>query len=145
MEVRMVDISPKGVVRREAVAEGFIRLRAETVARIREGRVEKGDPRAVASLAGVQAVKQTPSMMLLCHPLPIEHVSIDVEVLDEGLRVVCRVVAEAKTGVEMEALAGVAVALLNIWDVVKMYEKDEAGQYPDTAIEWIRVVRKVKG
>lgn len=140
----MVDIHAKEIVYREAVAEGKIILRPETVALIRERRIEKGDPVQIATLAGIQASKLTPLLMPLCHPLKIESTDVKVEVEDWGVKVSAKVAATDKTGVEMEALTAVAAALLNIWDVVKMYEKDSEGQYPYTAIKDIRVVSKVK-
>lgn len=143
-EIRQVDVSGKEVVRREAVARGFIKLRPETVQRIRSGALEKGDPLQVARLAGINAAKLTPFLLPLCHPLKLEHVDVSLNVMDDGVEVMVRVVAHEKTGVEMEALTAAAIALLNIWDVVKQYEKDESGQYPLTEITSIKVLRKVK-
>jgi len=143
-EIRQVDVSGKEVVRREAVARGFIKLRPETIQRIRSGALEKGDPLQVARLAGINAAKLTPFLLPLCHPLKLEHVDVSLNVMDDGVEVMVRVVAHEKTGVEMEALTAAAIALLNIWDVVKQYEKDESGQYPLTEITSIRVLRKVK-
>lgn len=145
MEVRQVDVSGKQVVRREAVAKGFIRLKPETIKIIRSGEVEKGDPLQVAKLAGINAAKLTPMLLPLCHPLKLEHVELNAIMKDEGIEVEARVVAHEKTGVEMEALTAVSIALLNIWDVVKRYEKDDEGQYPETEISWIKVVEKRKG
>ncbi len=142
---RMVDITHKPDVIRVAVAEGFIKLRRETVERIRRGEVEKGDPLSIAALAAVMAVKNTPHIVMLAHNIPITSVKPEFDVREDGVLARVEVVTTAKTGVEMEALTAVAAALLNIWDVVKKYEKDEAGQYPNTKIEFIRVVRKVKG
>ena len=143
-EIRQVDVSGKEVVRREAVARGFIKLRPETIQRIRSGALEKGDPLQTARLAGINAAKLTPFLLPLCHPLKLEHVEVNLSVVDDGVEVVVRVVAHEKTGVEMEALTAAAIALLNIWDVVKQYEKDESGQYPLTEITSIRVLRKIK-
>lgn len=144
--LEMVDISGKPVVHREAIAEGVIRLRPETIRLIREGRVEKGDVLTAASLAGILAAKKTPELIPLCHPIPLNKVDVKCEVIgEESVRCVARVVTDAKTGVEMEALTAVAVALLTVWDMVKKYEKDEQGQYPYTRIEYIRVVEKIKG
>lgn len=142
--IHMIDIHGKGAQYREAVATGKIRLKPETIRRIREGLVEKGDPLQIASLAGVQGAKLTPTVIPLCHPLSIENVDVRFEVSDSGLKATATVAATGKTGVEMEALTAVTTALLNIWDVVKMYEKDEEGQYPSTQIDGIRVVKKVK-
>ena len=98
----------------------------------------------VAEVASIQAVKKTPDLIPLCHPIPITSVSTEYEVGEEEIEARCRVVADYKTGVEMEALTGVTIALLNIWDMVKYLEKDEAGQYPETCINDIRVVLKQK-
>ncbi len=142
--VRMVDITDKDVVFRMARAEGFIRLRKETIDAIRNNNVAKGDVLTTASVAAVMAVKKTPDIIPMCHPLPVTSVRVDFEVEENGIRVSCEVKCSAKTGVEMEALTGVSVALLTIWDMVKSLEKDERGRYPFTAVEWIRVVEKVK-
>ncbi len=144
MEIRQIDVSGKQVVRREAVARGFIKLKPETIKIIRSGEVEKGDPLQVARLAGINAAKLTPMLLPLCHPLRLEHVELNAIMRDDGIEVEARVVAHEKTGVEMEALTAVSIALLNIWDVVKRYEKDDRGQYPETEISWIRVVEKRK-
>ena len=143
--VEMVGVGHKPDVLRVAVAEGKIVLRPETLKRIREGRVEKGDPLLAAQLAGILAAKRTPELVPLCHPIPITKVDIEPELEEDGVLIKARVEAVAKTGVEMEALAAVSVALLTVWDMVKQYEKDEAGQYPHTRITGIRVVSKVKG
>ncbi len=140
----MVEISGKPDVVRVARAEGFIRLRRETIEKIRKGEVKKGNVIAVAQLAAIQAVKHTWEIVPLCHPIPITGVDVDIFVEDEGVRVSVTVRAIAKTGVEMEALTGVSAALLAVWDMVKAYEKDEKSQYPYTAIEAIRVVEKIK-
>jgi cyclic pyranopterin phosphate synthase len=144
LSVRMVDVSSKPEVFREAVAEGFIKLKKETVRLVREGLVEKGDVLTVSSVAALLAVKKTPELLPLTHNIPITHVSTSYEVLDDGVKVTVVVRTTAKTGAEMEALAGVMSALLNIWDMVKKYEKDENGQYPETVISNVRVVRKTK-
>ncbi len=141
----MVDISEKEIVPRRAVAEGFIRLRKETLEKIRRGEIKKGDPFEVSRVAAFLAVKSTPKIIPHCHPIPIEFVGVSFEVEEEGIRVKCEVKARAKTGVEMEALTGVSVALLTLWDMVKYLEKDERGQYPWTRISEIKVLEKVKG
>ena len=142
--MKQVDISGKPVIYREATARGRIRLRPSTVALIRKGKLEKGDPISLAATAAVLAAKQTPSLVALCHPLKIEETTPRVRVGKDWVEVSVKVAAHEKTGVEMEALTAVAVALLNVWDVVKAHEKDSAGQYPSTEIGPIRVVRKVK-
>ncbi|MCD6428106.1 MAG: cyclic pyranopterin monophosphate synthase MoaC [Desulfurococcales archaeon] len=145
MSVKMVDISFKDVVFREARAEGFIKLRKETIELIKEGKVEKGDVFTIAKVAAIQAVKKTPELIPLCHNIPITFVDVEFQVVGEDrVRVEAIVRASAKTGVEMEALTAVVAALLNIWDLVKKYEKDENGQYPWTVIEGVRVISKIK-
>jgi len=140
--VRMVDISEKANSIRTATAEGFIRLKKETVKAIVEDRVAKGNVLSTANVAAVLAVKKTPELIPMCHPIPVTSVQVSFEVMDEKIKAECTVKSVGKTGVEMEALTGVSVALLTIWDMVKSLEK-ENGQYPVTAIEGIRVVEKV--
>lgn len=142
--MKMVDISKKPEQYREAVASGEIKLKPETIKLIKEGRIEKGDPIQISTLAGIQGAKLTPIIMPLCHPIPIESVDVDISVKDDRIVVKAKVIANSKTGVEMEALTATVIALLNLWDVVKKYEKDEKGQYPTTAITNIRVVKKIK-
>jgi len=140
----MVDVTKKPEAFREAVAKGLIRLKKETLELIKKGRIEKGDVFSVARVAGVLAAKNTSGLIPLCHPLPLTSVSIDLKLVRDSVECVATVRARAQTGVEMEALVGVAVALLTVWDMVKQYEKDEGGQYPSTVIEDVRVVSKVK-
>jgi len=140
----MVDISKKESVYREAIAEGFIRLRKETVELIRRGAIEKGDVITVSKIAGILAAKKVSELLPLCHTIPLTHVDIDLKLLDDGIKITTVVRTNAQTGVEMEALTATSIALLNIWDMVKKYEKDEIGQYPETVITNIRVVRKYK-
>lgn len=144
MNAKMVDISNKDTVYREAVAEGFIRLKKETIELVRNGYVEKGDVLSLSQMVGIMAAKKTSDLLPFCHPIQITHVLIDTELLNEGIKVTATVRAESKTGVEMEALMAVAMALLNVWDMVKKYEKDDKGQYPYTYIEYIKVIKKVK-
>jgi len=141
----MVDITKKDFVYREAVAIGRIRLDSETIKRIREGSVEKGDVLESSKVAALNAVKDTPSILPYCHPIKITGVDVDFNIGGDYVEVVVRVKSVEQTGVEMEALTGVSAALLCIWDMVKQYEKDEAGNYPNTSIEFIRVLKKVKG
>lgn len=142
---KMVDISAKPVIRREAVAEGTILLARSTMKLIEAHGIEKGDPLQIASVGAIQAVKSTPSSMMMCHPIPIESSTVEFAKKADSITAKVKVVAISKTGVEMEALNAVAMALLNIWDVVKKYEKNESGQYPTTRISDIHVVKKVKG
>ena len=141
----MVDITEKPEVYREATASGKIKLKPETIRLIREGKIEKGDPFNVAKIAGILAAKNTSSLVPLCHPLPLTNVNISISITDDStVEVEATAKTRAQTGVEMEALVAASVALLTIWDMTKQYEKDEAGQYPSTVIQEIRVVRKVK-
>lgn len=140
----MVDVTEKPEAYREALARGRIRLRKETIERVRSGEVRKGDVFTVARIAAVQAVKETPRNVLLCHPIRVTSVDVSFSLGEDYIEVGVEVRAIAQTGVEMEALNGVAFALLNIWDMVKYLEKDESGSYPYTRIEEIRVERKVK-
>ncbi len=143
-EVRMVDVSVKPVSVRTVEARGFLRLRRETVDAIREGRVPKGDVVAVAKVAGVMAAKRAWELVPLAHPIPVEHVDVEVKVVDGGLEVVARVKSVARTGPELEALAAVMGALLAAWDMVKQLEKDERGLYPESEITGIKVTFKSK-
>jgi len=142
--VRMVEVGGKRDVFRRAVARGRIKLRPETIRLIREGKTRKGNVLAAAQIAGIMAVKRTPDMIPLCHPIPITGVDVSFELGDDYIEATCEVRAFYKTGVEMEALTGVSVALLTLWDMVKSAEKDENGQYPFTRIESIEVVEKRK-
>jgi len=143
-KIRMIDISSKEVVYRRAVARGIIRLRKETIESIKLGKIKKGDPLVVAEIAGIQAVKKTPELIPMCHQIPIEGVDIEFKIRKDTIEAICKVTANYKTGVEMEALTGVSIALLNIWDMVKYLEKDPDGNYPLTEITEIRVIEKVK-
>jgi cyclic pyranopterin monophosphate synthase len=144
MDIRQADISAKPVLFREATASGRIRLKPETVKRVREGLLEKGDALAISKTMAVLAAKKTPDMLALCHPLRIERTEVKTKFNEDSIEITVTVSAHEKTGVEMEALTAVSVALLNVWDVTKAYEKDEEGQYPSTRIEDIRVLKKVK-
>lgn len=144
-KAEMVDISGKGEVTREAVAIGRIVLRPETLQAIRNGTVVKGNVLATARVAAALAVKDTPHMIPLCHPIPIAGITVDFAEKEEFIEVRVAVKSFGRTGVEMEALTGVSVALLTIWDMVKSAEKDARGQYPVTRIEGIEVVEKRKG
>jgi len=141
----MVDVSGKPSVTRVATASGAIYLKPETIQRIKGHAIEKGDPLEVARITGMLAAKNTSQILPLCHPLPLTHVEIGVEMDRDVVKVTSTVKAVAKTGVEMEALTATATALLNIWDMVKAYEKDAAGQYPTTRITDLTVERKVSG
>ncbi len=141
----MVDVTSKPEVYREAKAKGTIRLKSETIRLIREGKIEKGDPFQVAQVAGILAAKNTSALIPLCHPLPLTGVEVKLKIIgDSHVEAVATVKTRAQTGVEMEALAAAATALLTVWDMTKQYEKDEDGQYPSTSIQDLHVVNKVK-
>ncbi len=141
----MVDISDKPEAFREATATGTIKLKPETISLINKGKIAKGDPLQTAKIAGILAAKKTSTLIPLCHPLSLTNVEVETKVLDKStVQVTSTVKTNAQTGVEMEALVATAVSLLTIWDMVKQYEKDVKGQYPFTAIENIRVVKKIK-
>jgi cyclic pyranopterin phosphate synthase len=143
--VKMVDISDKDIVKRVAVAEGSLTLKPSTLKAISSGGIKKGDVKSASKLAGIQAAKATSSILPLCHQVPLTSVEIDIQVGSDRLNARCEVSAEYRTGVEMEALAGVTVALLNAWDMVKYLEKDSRGQYPNTKISDVKVISKEKG
>jgi len=145
MKVRMVDVSPKPEVYREAIASGKIVLKKETIELVKSKKIEKGDVLSVATVAAILAAKKTSEIIPLCHPIPLTHVDVDFSIEDSFIEVKTKVRTTAKTGVEMEALVATMTALLTIWDMVKKYEKDEKGQYPETVITDIRVLAKIKG
>ncbi|HDZ17681.1 MAG TPA: cyclic pyranopterin monophosphate synthase MoaC, partial [archaeon] len=131
-------------IHRTAMASGKIILRKETIERIKSKKTGKGDALTIAKVAAIIAVKKVPDLIPFCHPIPITNVDVDFEIDSNTISVNCTVKSIAKTGVEMEALTGVSIALLNLWDVVKMYEKDKRGQYPSTVIYDIKVEKKIK-
>ena len=140
----MVDITEKPPVFRRARARGSIRLQETTVEAIRLGQVKKGDVLATARLAAILAAKETPRLIPMCHPISITGLEVGFQLQPERVEAAVTVTSVGRTGVEMEALAAVSAALLNIWDMVKYLEKDESGNYPNTAIEEIRVTQKEK-
>jgi cyclic pyranopterin monophosphate synthase len=141
----MVDVSEKREVPRLARAAGDIILSEETVEKIRTGNVEKGNVFATARVAAILAIKKTPEIIPMCHQIPITAIDVDFEIGKGMISVEVKVRTVGKTGLEMEALTGVSAALLTIWDMVKSAEKDESGNYPNTSIQNIRVLEKIKG
>src|SRR5689334_6642341 len=135
---RMVDVSGKAATAREAVAEGFVRMSAETLALAVSGEGAKGDVRAVAEVAGVMAAKRTAELIPMCHPLALSKVEVKVTRGDGGLAVTARVKTTGPTGVEMEALTAVSVACLTLYDMLKAAQKD-------MVIEGVRLVSKTGG
>ena len=142
--VHMVEVGAKPQQRRTAVASGKIHLQKETIEMIKNAEIKKGNVLTTAQIAGIQAVKNTSSIIPLCHPLALTGIELDFEVKEDEIIAICSVNTLGKTGVEMEAITGVSVALLTVWDMVKAVEKDEDGQYPDTRISDIKVIKKEK-
>jgi cyclic pyranopterin phosphate synthase len=135
---RMVDVSAKPATTREATAEGFIRMAPETLALAVSGTGKKGDVRAVAEIAGVMAAKKTSDLIPLCHPLALSKVEVSVSPAEGGMAVTARVKTTGQTGVEMEALTAVSVALLTLYDMLKAADKF-------MTIEAVRLVEKTGG
>ena len=120
---QMVDVSTKPLSKRTAVARGHIRLQRETLDLIARDQIAKGNVFATARIAGIQAAKQTAQLIPLCHTLPLGEVNIDIVASKNGAEVKCTAQTIAQTGVEMEALVGVSVALLTIYDMCKAVDK----------------------
>jgi len=133
----MVDVSAKPLSKRRAVARGRIRLQRETLDLIARDQVAKGNVFATARIAGIQAAKQTAQLIPLCHTLPLGEINIDIAALKDGAEVKCTAQTIAQTGVEMEALMGVTVALLTIYDMCKAVDKQ-------MAITEVRLLEKTK-
>lgn len=136
-KARMVDVGDKPIQKRIAVAEGFIRLQPETLRLIAENEMKKGDVLRVAEIAGVQGAKQTAALIPLCHNLLLSKVKIVAQLVETGVKVNAEVHCTGQTGVEMEALTGVNIALLTIYDMCKAVDKN-------MEMEGIRLVSKVK-
>jgi cyclic pyranopterin phosphate synthase len=141
---KMVDIGGKADTARRAVATGEIRLRRETLEAVRNRKIVKGEVLETARIAAVMAVKKTPLAIPMCHNIQITAIDVKFNMESEIITATVEVSSVGKTGVEMEALHGVSVALLTIWDMVKSAEKDATGNYPTTLISNIRVVEKSK-
>lgn len=139
-QAHMVDVSGKPVTHRVAVAVGAVRMTAETLALISEGRAKKGDVLSVARLAGIMAAKKTSDLIPLCHPLPITRVALELTTDPSlpGVRIEATVKTSGQTGVEMEALTAVSVAALTVYDMVKAVEKS-------MVIDGIRLILKDGG
>ncbi len=142
--MRMIDISEKDVTKRVSVARGRLVLKKETIEKIKRDEVKKGNPIEIAQIAAINAAKQTSQLIPLCHQIPLEMIKPKFDINEENIVVKMTVTAQAKTGVEMEALVGVNLALLTVWDMVKYLEKDDRGQYPHTRISDVKVLKKEK-
>ena len=136
-QARMVDVGTKPVQQRRATAVGRLVCRAATLRALREKALPKGDVLTVAQIAGLQAAKKTSELIPLCHPLPLDHVEIQFRLGRDFVEVTCVAATSAKTGVEMEALTGVSVAALTLYDMCKAIDRE-------MRIEGVRVVEKVK-
>ncbi|RVU03798.1 cyclic pyranopterin monophosphate synthase MoaC [Novosphingobium umbonatum] len=135
---RMVDVGAKADTSRVAIASGRIRMGAAALLAIRDGAVPKGDVIATARIAGIMAAKKTSELIPLCHPLPLHSVSVDFAFEEDGLRATAMASLTGKTGVEMEALTAVSLALLTIYDMAKAIDKG-------MVIENIRLIEKRGG
>jgi len=134
---QMVDVSAKPMSHRTAIAKGRIKLKRKTLDLISKDQIAKGNVFATARLAGIQAAKQTAHLIPLCHTIPLSDVKIDIVSAREGAEVTCSARTIAQTGVEMEALAGVAIALLTIYDMCKAVDKK-------MEIGGVRLIKKTK-
>ncbi len=134
---QMVDVSAKPMSARTAIAKGKIKLQRKTLDLISKDRIAKGNVFATARLAGIQAAKQTANLIPLCHTLPLSDVKIDIVGARDGAEVTCTARTVAQTGVEMEALTGVSIALLTIYDMCKAVDKK-------MQIADVRLIRKTK-
>ena len=134
-DVRMVDVGGKPVQRRRAVAAATVRMAPETARRLRE--LPKGDALATAQLAGIMAAKRTSDLIPLCHPLPLSHVEVELEVGEDAVEITAAAATAAQTGVEMEALTAASVAALTVYDMAKSVDKG-------MVVESIRLVEKTK-
>jgi cyclic pyranopterin monophosphate synthase len=137
-------VHDKPVVYRRAVARGTLTLRPATLRTLRAGRLDKGDAKRTAELAGLLAMKRTPELIPHCHIVPLTGSRVEVTVGRSRVTVEAEAEATHRTGVEMEALTGATIALLTVWDMVKYLEKDAGGGYPVTRLGPVRVVRKEK-
>ena len=137
---RMVDVSDKPIAIRRAVAEGRVRMSAAAFAQVRDAAAAKGDVLAVAEVAGVMAAKRTGELIPLCHPLALDQVRVELELVAEwpGVRVTATVAARARTGVEMEALTAVSVGCLTVYDMIKAVDRG-------MTISAIRLLEKTGG
>lgn len=136
-KARMVDVAGKPDQVRTATAQGFIRLQPETVALIRQNKMKKGDVLTVAEIAGVMAGKKTSELIPLCHPLAITKMEVTAEIAEEGVSVTALARCTGKTGIEMEAITAVSIALVTIYDMCKAADKE-------MQIGEIRLISKTK-
>ena len=136
-KANMVDVAGKPQQTRMALAEGFIHLQTETVALIRENQMKKGDVLTVSEIAGIQAAKKTSELIPLCHPIMLTKVSVKATLKENGVHVSCMAKCIGQTGVEMEALTGVQMGLLTVYDMCKAVDKA-------MHIENVHLIKKIK-
>ena len=142
--IHMVEVGDKPLQRRMAIATGKIHIQKSTIKMIENAEIKKGNVLTTAQVAGINAIKNTSNLIPLCHPLSISGIEINFNIEDSEISTTVSVKTTGQTGVEMEAITGVSVVLLTIWDMVKAVEKDENGQYPNTKISDICVLKKEK-
>ena len=123
-KANMVDVGEKPVQMRYAKATGFIHLKKETIKLIKENKMKKGDVLTIAEIAGIQAAKKTPELIPLCHPLQLTKIDVKTKITTKGIEVTAEVKCKGQTGVEMEALTAVHIALLTIYDMCKAVDKE---------------------
>jgi cyclic pyranopterin monophosphate synthase len=134
---QMVNVGHKPVQRRRAIAEGKLVCAPATIRALKKNALPKGDVLTVAQIAGIQAAKKTGELIPLCHPLGLNHVEVSFKVRRDAIEVICAAETNSQTGVELEALTGVSVAALTLYDMCKAVDKT-------MRIEGIRVVKKIK-
>jgi cyclic pyranopterin monophosphate synthase len=122
-EVAMVDVTPKAVTERIALARGFVRMSPVVLRALRRQTLPKGNPLEIARIAGIAAAKRTSEWIPLCHPLPLTHIDVTARLCKNGVEIASRVAATARTGVEMEALVAVSAAALTVYDMCKALDK----------------------
>lgn len=136
-KAKMVDVSHKPIVKREAVASGFIKLKPATISLIKKNAIQKGDCLAAAKIAGIMAAKKVGELIPLCHPLALDYIDLTFELKKNGIKITSTAKIQAKTGVEMEALTAVSIAALTIYDMCKAVDKM-------MEIADIKLVKKIK-
>ncbi len=134
---RMVDVSPKPVQSRRAVAEAVLRCAPATIRLLKKQALPKGDALAVARVAGIQAAKRTAELIPLCHPLPLNHAGVDFKILSDRIVIHAEASIEARTGIEMEALTAASIAALALYDMLKAVDKK-------MSITHVRLLSKTK-
>ena len=140
----VVDINEKSIIKRTAKATGLLKISTNARTAIINNAVKKGNVIEASTIAAIQAVKETPRIIPHCHPIPLEGCDVDWNLDEEGLRCDVSVVAHYKTGIEMEAITGVCAGLLCALDMIKSFEKDSTGQYPNTEICDVKIIEKLK-